>query len=103
MNRFEYDEAEGWLIENDGNGSSRIVAKEVSRLHGVAIATILNAAFSADEAVSKWLHSVSDVLIVPSTYVCPICKNTILREAHGGDHPSPGDHDPGPHVKKAYT
>lgn len=36
------------------------------------------------------------------TYVCGICKQTIEREAHGGEHPSAGDHDPSWHVAAAY-
>lgn len=36
------------------------------------------------------------------TYVCEICRHVIVREAHGGPHPSAGDHDPAYHVAKAY-
>ena len=34
--------------------------------------------------------------------VCPICHKVIINDAHGGPHPSPGDHDPGEHVLAAY-
>lgn len=33
---------------------------------------------------------------------CDICGNVIVREAHGGIPPSAGDHDPAPHVARAY-
>lgn len=33
---------------------------------------------------------------------CPICRRVIVNEAHGGPHPSPSDHDTGPHVAAAY-
>lgn len=35
-------------------------------------------------------------------YVCLVCHNIIVREAHGGDHPSAGDHDPAYHVAATY-
>jgi hypothetical protein len=38
----------------------------------------------------------------PRGYICDICHRSILVEAHGGPHPSPGDHDPAYHVAKAY-
>jgi len=34
--------------------------------------------------------------------ICPICHNIIIKEAHGGLHPSPGDHDSGLHVIDTY-
>jgi hypothetical protein len=34
--------------------------------------------------------------------ICQICGNTIVKDAHGGPHPSAGDHDPAPHVSRAY-
>jgi hypothetical protein len=34
--------------------------------------------------------------------LCPTCNKTIVKEAHGGEHPSAGDHDPAAHVAKAY-
>lgn len=33
---------------------------------------------------------------------CGICGNIIANEAHGGNKPSAGDHDPAFHVAKAY-
>lgn len=33
---------------------------------------------------------------------CPVCRRLIVRDAHGGPHPSPGDHDPAYHVAAAY-
>lgn len=33
---------------------------------------------------------------------CPTCHRAIVKDAHGGDHPSPGDHDPAYHVAAAY-
>jgi len=35
-------------------------------------------------------------------YVCDICHRRIEKEAHGGEHPSAGDHDSGEHVLAAY-
>ena len=35
-------------------------------------------------------------------YTCEICHRLIEKEAHGGEHPSCGDHDPAYHVAKAY-
>ena len=37
-----------------------------------------------------------------SSSICEICDSDIRVEARGGKHPSPGDHDIGPHVVKAY-
>lgn len=34
--------------------------------------------------------------------ICPICHNVIIKEAHGGLHPSSGDHDSGLHVIDTY-
>jgi hypothetical protein len=34
--------------------------------------------------------------------ICPICHKVIINDAHGGLHPSPGDHDPGEHVLATY-
>jgi hypothetical protein len=36
-------------------------------------------------------------------YICEICYHRIVKEAHGGDHPSTGDHDSAYHVAKAYN
>lgn len=33
---------------------------------------------------------------------CPTCHRVIEHEAHGGAHPSPGDHDPAYHVAANY-
>lgn len=38
----------------------------------------------------------------PDGNVCPTCGRAIAKEAHGGEHPSAGDHDPAPHVAAAY-
>lgn len=35
-------------------------------------------------------------------YECTICHRAINREAHGGEHPSAGDHDPAYHVAHSY-
>lgn len=35
-------------------------------------------------------------------YTCEICNRLIVKEAHGGDRPSAGDHDSGEHVIRAY-
>lgn len=34
--------------------------------------------------------------------ICPTCHRVIEVQPRGGDHPSPGDHDPAYHVAKAY-
>lgn len=43
-------------------------------------------------------------MITVSVHVnmCDVCHNIIVKDAHGGPHPSPGDHDPAYHVAKAY-
>lgn len=41
----------------------------------------------------------------PGTFdprTCPTCHRVIVKEAHGGEHPSAGDHDPAFHVRAAY-
>lgn len=41
----------------------------------------------------------------PGTFderTCPTCHRAIVKEAHGGEHPSAGDHDPAFHVGAAY-
>jgi hypothetical protein len=38
----------------------------------------------------------------PVDNVCPVCHKVIINDAHGGLHPSPGDHDPGEHVLATY-
>lgn len=35
-------------------------------------------------------------------YTCTICFKDITNDAHGGIHPSAGDHDPAYHVAKSY-
>ena len=39
---------------------------------------------------------------VSPSRICDICGNIIVKDSHGGDHPSPGDHDPAPHVTRTY-
>lgn len=35
-------------------------------------------------------------------YYCEVCWKDIINDAHGGAHPSAGDHDPAYHSAKAY-
>jgi len=50
---IEYDEQERWLVETDGDGASRIVARDVARLHASAIVAAVNAYDRLREAVTK--------------------------------------------------
>lgn len=34
--------------------------------------------------------------------ICEICDKEIVKDAHGGEHPSAGDHDPAFHVARTY-
>ena len=60
----------------------------------------------AHEAIAVSARNIARAALAPTEEerpnVCPICKRTIVVEAHGGSHPSPGDHDPAPHVARSY-
>jgi hypothetical protein len=60
---------------------------------------------SPPEDHDQWHQRVFALATAPSEPerpICPICHRTILTEAHGGGHPSPGDHDPAAHAVRAY-
>lgn len=39
----------------------------------------------------------------PPSRTCPTCNQPITKEAHGGEHPSAGSHDPALHALNAYA
>jgi hypothetical protein len=43
------------------------------------------------------------VMKIQLGYNCEICYRFIIKGAHGGDHPSTGDHESAYHVAKAYN
>lgn len=65
-----------------------------------AIAAILA---RADEYEAAEQRDAAPVSPSPDRRTCDICGNVIVNEARGGIPPSAGDHDPAPHVAKAYA
>ena len=50
MTRYEHDAEERWIVENDGEGASRIVARDVLPSFGEWIADSFDAAWAEAEA-----------------------------------------------------
>lgn len=94
---IEYDEQERWLVENDGDGASRIIARDVSRLHAAAIIAALAALPSApDQRLREALeriateHHVSLHSRVQTFAMCEWGVCSIARAALSEATTSPG-------------
>lgn len=73
----------------------------------VTVASAKDATFAViyegDGSQSGWTEGATppSAPLEETPNVCPTCQRAIVKEAHGGEHPSAG-HDPAPHVAAAY-
>lgn len=86
-------------VRNDPDATVDILIQKIADAEA-AYASML----TQQEAEDMGRHAATQAVenYLKAGYICDICGNRILKEAHGGDHPSTGDHDSGEHVIHAY-